>query len=93
MEKILLGVSGVGAKVVGGKLLQLPGAGFPIGKIELLQGLENPNIDGKGGLKTVTKEEYTIRNFWPDSRERYQLLAGFMHRHVIERLQVERSIC
>ncbi len=63
MKKVLLGVAGVGAEMGLTETAQAGEVGAAPGEIKAPQRAGDPDIDGKGLLKTVREEQNTVGDF------------------------------
>jgi len=92
MKKILLGVAGVKPEMGCGKMPQ-PSVTDPAAlKIKLAQSALNPDVHGKGTVKTIGEEQDAIGNFTADAAQFYQFLARFRQRQMAQAFQIKPAI-
>lgn len=63
MKEILLGIPSEWAEMKFGKALQTFQGGATPFEIEVLESFHDPDVDGKGGGKTVGKQQNAIGDF------------------------------
>ena len=75
MKKILLGMTGVQAKMRGGEAAQAWLAGAAAREIKPLQRAFNPDIHGKRGIKSIAKKQNAIGDLAADAAQFHQFRA------------------
>src|SRR4051812_2324768 len=93
MEEILLSVAGIRSEMSGGGVEELARGGGSVWKIELPQGFQDPNIDGKGGLKAVGEEQDAVGDFVSDAGEFDQFVSRFVNGADVQTFQIDGSFC
>ena len=91
MKQVLLNVTGVGAELAIGKLLQ-----FEKRRGALVHGAKdprNPNIHGNGIESLVGKKQNAVRHLSPHTGQKAKLLARFGGRLIRQRAEVDFSGC
>ena len=68
MEEVLLGVAVDRCKVILNEALKPGGLWFLVGKVQLMQGLEHPGVDGKGLGKAISEEQNAVRDLGSNPR-------------------------
>ncbi len=76
VKEILLGISGVGAEVGFGEALKALAGGAAAREVKLAQGFHDPDVYGKGGLKSIGKEKDAIGDLGADAGELDEFGAG-----------------
>ena len=89
MKQILLGVAVVRSEVFFDKGLQTLWLGGAAGKVKLVQGLDDPGIDGEGFGEAVGKQQDAIGNLGPDAGTPLNFGAGLVLGHCPQRFEVE----
>ena len=81
MKQILLGVAVVRSEVFFDKGLQPLWLGGAAGKVKLVQGLDDPGIDGEGFGEAVGKQQDAIGNLGPDAGKPLKFGTGLVVGH------------
>src|SRR2546421_7011848 len=78
MKQVLLGVTGIRAKVRFGESAQPVGAHAPAWKIKLPQRFHHPYVHRKRRMECAGKEQDTIRDFPADAGQLHQFCPGIV---------------
>src|SRR5882724_221516 len=84
MKQILLGITGIGPKMVVRKAVQALEFDPATGKVKVTQRFGDPDIDREGRGKSIGEEEHAISDFAPDTRQLHQLLSGDIDRELAQ---------
>ena len=89
VKQILLGVAVVRSKVLFDKGLQTLWLGGTAGKVKLVQGLDDPSIDGESFGEAVGKQQDAIGDLGSNAGEALNFGAGLVVGHCPWRFEVE----
>ena len=92
MEKILLGVTGVRPEMGRGKMPEPFVTDLAAWEIEFAQRAFDPDVHGKGAVKTIGEEQDAIGNFAADATQGHQFPARFRQGQMPQPCQIEFAL-
>jgi hypothetical protein len=92
MKKILLGVTGVRSEMRCRKVLKPFGTDAAAWEIEFAQRAFNPDVHGKGAIKTTGEQQDAIGDFAAHTAQFHQFPARFRQGQMPQPFQIEFAI-